>query len=232
MNSVFRTWKIWVQFSQTKIKEKNQKKFQSSEVVQKLYRMSKRVLGRFFRKNFLPSVPWSHRNFSKKPKKFQNWRNAQNCSQNCPNLFWTCFVAFFSKKMPRVPWRVGFSKIFKILKVPRVVFKSVQTCFEHALRRFCRICLPSVPCRAFQIIWTWNKEFRFPKLKLLVEFADKMHNSHFFALPPESMYAIPFQIFWTENYEFRFPNSKIWVQFSGLEKLESSFLDLIFEVET
>ena len=40
--------------------------------------------------------------------------------------------------MPSVPWRVEFSKIFKIFffkipKMPKIVPKSIQTCFERVL---------------------------------------------------------------------------------------------------
>ena len=39
--------------------------------------------------------------------------------------------------MPSVPWRVEFSKIFhfffKIPKMPKIVPKSIQTCFERVL---------------------------------------------------------------------------------------------------
>ena len=170
LSSVFRTWKMWVQFSGPnfwgrdleKIKGKNQKSFKVPKMSKKRFQVSKRVLGLFFWKYFFPSVPWSHRKFSKKSKKFQNCRNAQNRCQNCPNLFWTCFVAIFSKKnfAPcSMDGRVfenfqNYQKIFKISKVPKLVSKSVQTCFEHPLRRFFRFFLPSDPCRAFQIFWT------------------------------------------------------------------------------
>ena len=81
------------------------------------------VLGWVFRKNFLPSVPWrsSLRKFSKKSKKFQSSKNAQNrlqkCPnenfrnqkkfqnskhaqnryQKCPNVFWSCFRVIFPR---------------------------------------------------------------------------------------------------------------------------------------
>ena len=82
------------------------------------------VLGCFFQKKFLPSVPWRvessnffkkikkvskfqnaqnrpqkcpNENFQKKSKKFQNSKNAQNRPQKCPNVFWTCFGVIFSK---------------------------------------------------------------------------------------------------------------------------------------
>ena len=125
MSSVFRTWKMWVQFSGPKfwgrdlekIKGKNQKIFKVPKMSKNVSKCPNVFWGDFFENVFLPSVPWSHRKLSKKSKKFQNCRNAQNRCQNCPNLFWTCFVAIFlKKKFSRVPWRVGFSKIFKIIK--------------------------------------------------------------------------------------------------------------------
>ena len=160
--------------------------------------------GVFFEKVFFPSVPWSHRNLSKNQKKIQKRKNAQHRSQNYPNLFWTCFVAIFSNKnLRRVPFRVGPSKFFQnskkfnIPKLPKFVSKSVQTCFQHALGRFFRLFLPSVPCRAFQIFWTWKYEFSFPDLKIRVSFTTQYSTDILFALTPQSMYAIPFQVFWT-----------------------------------
>ena len=170
MSSVSRTWKMWVQFSGPKfwgrelekIKRKNQKSFKVPKMSKNASKCPNVFWGDFFEHVFFLSVPWSHRKFSKKSKKFQNCRNAQNRCQNCPNLFWTCFVAIFSKKnfAPcSMEGRVfesfqNIQKNFKIPKLTKVVFKGVQTCFEHALRRFFRISLPSVPCRAFQIFWT------------------------------------------------------------------------------
>ena len=55
--------------------------------------------------------------------------------------------------MPGVPWRVEFSKIFKIFffkipKMPKIVPESIQTCFERVLGQIFRIIfLPSVPWR-------------------------------------------------------------------------------------
>ena len=170
MSSVFRTWKMWVQFSGLKfwgrdlekIKGKNQKNFKVPKMSKNVSKCPNVFWGDFFENIFLPSVPWSLRKFSKKSKKFQNCRNAQKRCQNCPNLFWTCFVAIFSNKnfAPcSMEGRVfenfqNNQKNFKNPKLTKVVFKGVQRCFEHALRRFFRISLPSVPCRAFQIFWT------------------------------------------------------------------------------
>ena len=117
--------------------------------------------GDFFENIFLPSVPWSHRKFSKKSKKIQKCKNAQNRSKIVQTSFEHVLWHFFWKK-ERPVFHGGsglrkFSKnseIIKIPKKPKIVSKSVHTCFEHALRRFFRISLPSVPCRAFQIFWT------------------------------------------------------------------------------
>ena len=55
--------------------------------------------------------------------------------------------------MPSVQWRVEFLKIFrnfffKIPKMPKIVPKSIQTCFELVLGQiFRKIFLPSVPWR-------------------------------------------------------------------------------------
>ena len=52
----------------------------------------------------------------------------------CPNVFWSIFLRkiFF----PSVPWKVESSKNFKNPKRPKIVHKSIQTCFEHVLGRF------------------------------------------------------------------------------------------------
>ena len=115
MSSVFRTWKIWVHFSGLilwgrdldKIKEKNQKENQSSRNVQRHSQVSNRVLGRFF----LPSVPVFHGVFAKKSKKIQNCRKPRIVPKNVQTCFEHVLWHFFRKKMPRVPWRVGFRKI-------------------------------------------------------------------------------------------------------------------------
>ena len=52
----------------------------------------------------------------------------------CPNVFWGIF--FEKKFFPSVPWKFESSKNFKNPKRPKIVHKSIQTCFEHVLRRF------------------------------------------------------------------------------------------------
>ncbi len=96
-----------------------------------------------FRKNFLRSVPWrvDSSKFSKEPKNFQNSKISQNRSRKCPNVFWTWFGVIFSEKFfaqCSMEGRVfeNFQKnqkIFKNPKTPKIVPKSVQTCFEHVL---------------------------------------------------------------------------------------------------
>ena len=58
-------------------------------------------------------------------------------------MFWGDF--FEKNFLPSVPWRVESSKIlkknqkfFKIPKMPKIVPKSVQTCFEHVFGYFFR----------------------------------------------------------------------------------------------
>ena len=179
--------------------------------------MSKRVLNMFwgiFFEKFFAQCSMEGRvfeNFQKKSKIFQNSKQTQNRSHNCPNVFWTCFGVIISKIfLPSVPWWVESSKILKkiknfsklqkcpksfpkvskrdlnmfwvkffeiffaqcsmegrvfenfqksqrflkIAKMPEIVPKSVQTCFEHVLRRFfrksfCSVFLRESSCRKF-----------------------------------------------------------------------------------
>ena len=171
--------------------------------------------GVFFEKVFFPSVPWSHRKLSKNQKKNSKTQKCPTSFPKLSKLVLNMFCgSFFEKKLPRVQCRVGPSKFFQnskkfnIPKLPKFVSKSVQTCFQHALGRFFRLFLPSVPCRAFQIFWTWKYEFSFPDLKIRVSFTTQYSTDILFAFTPQSKYAIPFQMSLTENCEFRFPNLK------------------------
>ena len=81
-----------------KFSKKNYSKIQKGR---KLFpKVSKRVLnmfwGNFFGK-FLPSFPWrvESSKFWEQSKKSQKSKYAQNRSQKCPNVFWTCFGAIF-----------------------------------------------------------------------------------------------------------------------------------------
>ena len=118
-----------------------------------------RVLGQIFRKISLPSVPWRVE-FSKILKKM--FSNFQKCPKVFPkvskrvlNMFGETFLKNF---MPSVPWRVESSKIFKkknifkIPKMPKIVPKSIQTCFEHVLGQTFRKIFAqfSMECRVFE----------------------------------------------------------------------------------
>ena len=95
--------------------------------------MSKRVLnmfwGIFFRKIFCPVFHGgsSLQKFSKKSKIFQNSKETQNLSHNCPNMFWTCFGVIISKIFFAQCSLVGRvfensqknQKLFKIAKMPK-----------------------------------------------------------------------------------------------------------------
>ena len=127
------------------------KKFAKFQKCPKVFpKESKRVLNMFwgkFTENFLPSVPWRVE-FSKIFKQIKKFSKFQKCPKSFPkvskrvlNLFW---VKFFEKIFCPV-FRGGssfrkFSKknIFKIPKRPKIIPKSIQTCFEHVLGRIFR----------------------------------------------------------------------------------------------
>ena len=98
------------------------------------------VLGQTFGK-FFAQFSMEGRVFENFQKKcFQNSKNAQKCSKVSKRVLgW-----FFRKKfMPGVPWRVEFSKIFKIFffKIPKmhkIVPESIQACFERVLGQIFR----------------------------------------------------------------------------------------------
>ena len=80
--------------------------------------------------------------FQKKSKNFQNSNQKRTKpfpkeSKSVLNMFWG---NFFEKFLPSFPWGVESSKIFKkkqrifkVPKKPKIVTKSVQTCFELVL---------------------------------------------------------------------------------------------------
>ena len=72
--------------------------------------------------------------------------------------------------MPGVPWRVEFSETFKFFffktpKMPKIVPKSLQTCFEHVLwQTFRKIFAQfSMECRVFENFQKKNI-FKIPKM--------------------------------------------------------------------
>ena len=79
--------------------------------------------------------------------------------------------------MPSVPWRVESSKIFKknqksfkIPKMPKIVAKSIQTCFEHVLGKIFRKIFAqfSMEGRVFKIFQKNQKICKIPKMPKIV----------------------------------------------------------------
>ena len=134
-------------------------KFQNSR--KSLPKVSKRVLNMFrgdFLENFLPSFPWrvESSKIFKKNQKLSKFQKSQIFYQKCPNVFWTCFGANFSKKNLCPVFNGGsrllnLEKSWKSLKnpnMPKIVPKSVQMCFEHVLGHFfLKSFMASVPWR-------------------------------------------------------------------------------------
>ena len=133
--------------------------------------------------------------FAKKSKKIQNCRKAQNCSQKCPDLFWTCFVAFFfEKKLPRVPWSVGFWKIWKknqnIFKIPKLT-KSFSKVSKRVLNMLWGV-FSEFFCRVFHaglfrfsrlknmrsVFWTWKIWIRFSGLKIWGRYTEQIQQKN------------------------------------------------------
>ena len=116
-----------------------------------------------FEKFSLPSVPWRVES-SKVFKKIKNFSQVQNCPKSFAKLskrvlFWTCFGANFSKKF-FCPLFHGGSSLRKFSKFPKIVPKSVQTCFEQTLGHFFRIIFCPLFNRGsslqLRLIWTPN----------------------------------------------------------------------------
>ena len=147
-------------------------------------------------------------------EKFQKSKKAQNRSQNCPNLLWTCFGAIFPKKKgsPSVPWMVEPSiifeknqKSFKIPKVPKILPKRVQTCFEHAMGRFFGNFFAQCSKQGFS---------DFPDLKTWVLFYETILNRHSFCIHATVI---------IRNSISDFLDLKLWVQIPELKNMCSVF---------
>ena len=120
------------------------KYFQNSKKAQKCSQKYPNVFyGDFFEKNLCPVFHGgsSLRKFSKKIKKFAKF---QKCPKSFPkvskrvlNMLW---VKFFENFFAQCSMEArDFEKLqknqksFKIPKMPKIVAKSIQTCFEHVL---------------------------------------------------------------------------------------------------
>ena len=126
---------------------KKSKNFQNSKNAQNRSQecpnVFEHVLGYFFREIFLAQCSKEGRVFEMFLKKFKIFKIPKTpkivprLSKSVLNMFWGTFFGFF---LPSVPWRVESSKCFqKIKKIsnfqkcPKIVPKSVETCFEHVL---------------------------------------------------------------------------------------------------
>ena len=153
-------------------KKKTFSKFQKCPKV--FPKVSKRVLnmfwGKFFGK-FLPSFPWNVES-SKIFKKIKKISKFQKCPKSFPkvskhvlNMFWG---KLFGNFLPSFPWNAASSKIFqknifKIPKMPKIVPKSIQTCFRVIFsKKFYAQC--SMEARDFEKIQKNQKSFKFPKM--------------------------------------------------------------------
>ena len=137
--------------------QKKSKNFQNSNNALNRSQKCPNVFWRCFRVIFLNFFcPVFHgesslRKFSKKSEKFQNSKNAQNRPQNVQTKFFK------------------IKKNFKLPKKPKIIPKTVQTCFEDVLRWFFRKnFLPSVPwwvesSKIFKKIKKFSKFQKWPK---------------------------------------------------------------------
>ena len=139
---------------------KNQKNSKLQKCPRSYRKMCKLLLnmfcGNFLEKKNAP-CSMEGRAFEKIKKKIKNFWKFQKSpkqSQKCANMFWTCFGAIFSHKLlPSVPWRAGFSRIFKKWKKFKVSKVSTRV-LNMRCGDFSEFFLPSVRCSAFQIFWT------------------------------------------------------------------------------
>ena len=142
-------------------------------------KLSKPVLnkfwGNFSEKNFCPVFHgWSSlRNVFKKSKNFQNFIIAQNRSQKCPNVFWTCFEVIFLKSFFCPVFHGGSSlrNVFKKWKIfqtsiiaqnrsqkcAKVFWTSVGLTFSNNFFAQC-----SMEGRVFEMFSKNRKYFKIP----------------------------------------------------------------------
>ena len=171
--------------------QKNTKKFKipkTTKIVPKsIQTCFETILGQIFSKFFLRSVRWRLET-SKNFKKIQKFSNFQKCPKSFPkvskrvlNVFWG---KLFQKNFAQfsMEGRVfenfqknqkvfKISKTFKITKMPKIVAKSIQTCFETILgQMFRKFILRSVRWR-LETSKNFKKNpkiFKIPKMPKIV----------------------------------------------------------------
>ena len=168
----------------SKIFKKNQKSFKFPKmpkiVPKSIQTCFERVLGQTFRKFFaqFSTVGRISENFQKKSKKFSKIQKRPKSfpteSKRVLNLIW---VNVFEKLL--CPVFHGGSRLRKFSnksknsqnsKMPKIVPKSIQTCFEHVLvQNFREIFAQfSMECRVFKNFQKNQKSFKFPKMPKIV----------------------------------------------------------------
>ena len=158
--------------------QKNQKNFKVPKmpkiVPESIQTCFEQVLGQIFREIFAQFSMECRvfETFQKKSKNFQNSNQKRTKpfpkeSKSVLNIFWG---NFFEKFLPSFPWGVESSKIFKkkqrifkVPKKPKIVTKSVQTCFELVLgqifpKKMLSQC--SMEARVFETFQKKSKNFQ------------------------------------------------------------------------
>ena len=122
------------------------------------------MFNEIFSKTFLPSLPWRVESSKCFLKKFQKYKNAQNRSQKCPNVFWTCFGVLSSEISFCPVYHGGWSlrnafknqKNFKIPKTP----KNVPKVSKSVLNMFWGTFLGNLFCPVFHGGWSLRNAFK------------------------------------------------------------------------
>ena len=220
---------------------KNQKSFKNAKmpnIVPKIVQTCfEHVLWQFFRKKKLPRVPCrvGPSIFFQNSKKFNIpkvhkivSKSLQMCFEHVLGQFFpTSFCPVFHGGWIFRKFSKKSKKLSKFQNCQKSFPKRVQTCFEHALWRFFRFFLPSVPCRAFQIFWTWKYELSFPDLKIRAQFSDTILKRLSSSIHATVNIRNPISDFldlklWDQIRELKNKSSifwtwKVWIQFPGLK---------------
>ena len=185
------------------------------KIVPKIVQTSfEHVLWQFFKKKNAPCSMEGRafEKIKKKIKKFWKFQKSTKHSQKCANMFWTCFGAIFWKRfLPRVPWRVGPSKVFKKIKKIQKSKKAQNrfqkcphvfwTCFGRCFWKFFAQC--SMQCIS-----------DFLDLNIGVQFSETILNRLSFCIHATVNIRNPIS---------DFLDSKLWVQIPQIKYVSSVF---------
>ena len=135
-------------------------------------------------------------------------------------MFWGDFfekVFFAQCSMESSKFFKKIKKSFKIPKVPKIVPKSVQTCFEHALGQYFRNFFAQCSLQGFS---------GFPELKIWVQFSGLKNKSSVFRNNSQQTFSLHSRHCQYTQSHFRLSGPKIISSDSRTQKYEFSFLDL------